>query len=85
MLISAFVGQKLVALTNSENAEDLIAIKELIEAGKVTPVTDRTFSLSEAPKAISYLVEGHARGKIAVTVYGGTREGQDERDRGSSS
>jgi NADPH:quinone reductase-like Zn-dependent oxidoreductase len=68
MLLSPFVGQKLVALTNSENAEDLIAVKELIEAGKVTPVTDRTFSLSEAPKAIHYLKEGHARGKIAITV-----------------
>jgi NADPH:quinone reductase-like Zn-dependent oxidoreductase len=68
MLLSAFVGQKLVALTNSENAEDLISIKELIEADKVTPVMDRTFSLSEAPKAIHYLKEGHARGKVAITV-----------------
>lgn len=68
MLLSAFVSQKLVALTNSENAGDLIAIKELIEADKVTPVIDRTFSLSEAPKAIHYLKEGHARGKIVITV-----------------
>ena len=67
-LLSRFVGQELVAFVNSENAEDLIAIKELIEAGEVTPVTDRTFSLEEAPKAIIYLKEGHARGKIAITV-----------------
>jgi NADPH:quinone reductase-like Zn-dependent oxidoreductase len=67
-LLSRFVGQELVAFVNSENAEDLIAIKDLIEAGKVTPVTDRTFSLDEAPKAIMYLKEGHARGKIAITV-----------------
>jgi NADPH:quinone reductase-like Zn-dependent oxidoreductase len=77
MLLSRFVGQELVAFVNSENHEDLLAIKQLIEAGKVTPVVDRTFSLSEAPKAIHYLQEGHARGKIAVTVYdrneGGTR------------
>jgi NADPH:quinone reductase-like Zn-dependent oxidoreductase len=68
MLLSRFVSQKLVAFANSENAGDLIAIKELIEAGKVMPVMDRTFSLSEAPKAIHYLREGHARGKIAITV-----------------
>jgi NADPH:quinone reductase-like Zn-dependent oxidoreductase len=68
MLLSRFVGQKLVAFVNSENHEDLLAIKELIEAGKVTPVIDRTFALGEAPKAIHYLVEGHARGKIAITV-----------------
>ena len=68
MLLSRFVGQKLVAFVNSENAEDLIAIKELIESGKVTPTVDRTFSLSEAPKAVSYLTEGHARGKVAITV-----------------
>jgi len=67
-LLSVFVGQKLVAFVNSENAEDLIAIKELIEVGKVTPVTDRTFSLSEVPKAMAYLKEGHARGKVAITV-----------------
>jgi NADPH:quinone reductase-like Zn-dependent oxidoreductase len=77
MLLSRFVGQQLIAFVNSENAEDLIAIRELIEAGKVTPTVDRTFSLGEAPKAIHYLVEGHARGKIAITVYdmneGGTR------------
>ncbi|MEA2433295.1 MAG: hypothetical protein QOG54_752 [Actinomycetota bacterium] len=68
MLWSPFLGQKLIAFVNSENAEDLVAIKELIEAGEVTPTVDRTFSLNETPKAISYLTEGHARGKVAVTV-----------------
>jgi hypothetical protein len=43
-------------------------LKELIEAGKVTPVIDRTYSLSEAPEAIRYLEEGHARGKVVITV-----------------
>jgi hypothetical protein len=56
-LLSRFVSQQLVAFVNSENHEDLIAIKELIEAAKVTPVIDRTFPLSE-----------HARGKVAITV-----------------
>jgi NADPH:quinone reductase-like Zn-dependent oxidoreductase len=85
MLLSRFVSQQLVAFVNSENHEDMIVLKDLIEAGKVTPAIDRTYSLSEVTKAIHYLQEGHARGKIAVTVYDGTREGQDERDRSSSS
>ncbi|MGH2702144.1 MAG: NAD(P)-dependent alcohol dehydrogenase [Actinomycetota bacterium] len=68
MLLSRFISQQLIAFVNSENAGDLIAIKALIEAGKVTPTVDRTFSLSEAPKAVSYLTEGHARGKVAITV-----------------
>ena len=68
MLWSRFVGQQLIAFVNSENAEDLIAIKELIEDGKVTAVIDRTFPMDEAPKAITYLREGHARGKVAITV-----------------
>jgi NADPH:quinone reductase-like Zn-dependent oxidoreductase len=69
-LVSRFVGQQLIAFVNSENHEDLIVLKGLIEAGKVTPVMDRTFPLSEAPKAIHYLEEGHARGKVAITVIG---------------
>ncbi|MPZ70518.1 MAG: zinc-binding dehydrogenase, partial [Actinobacteria bacterium] len=68
MILSPFVGQKLGTFICSENAEDMIVLKELIEAGKVTPVIDRTYPLSEAPKAIRYLEEGHARGKVAVIV-----------------
>jgi NADPH:quinone reductase-like Zn-dependent oxidoreductase len=68
MLLSRFVSQQLIAFVNSENANDLIAINALIEDGKVTPVVDRTYPLSEAPKAIHYLEEGHARGKVAITV-----------------
>jgi NADPH:quinone reductase-like Zn-dependent oxidoreductase len=62
------VRQDLIAFVNSENADDLLAIKSLIESGKVTPVVDRTFSLDEAPKAVSYLTEGHARGKVVVVI-----------------
>jgi NADPH:quinone reductase-like Zn-dependent oxidoreductase len=68
-LLSPFVGQQLIAFVNSENHEDLIVLKEMIEAGKVGPVMDRTFPLSEASKAIHYLEEGHARGKVAITVH----------------
>jgi NADPH:quinone reductase-like Zn-dependent oxidoreductase len=45
-------------------------LKELIEAGKVTPVIDRTYSLSEAPEAIRLLEEGYARGKVVITASG---------------
>lgn len=67
-LLSRFVGQKLVALMNSENAPDLVVLTELIESGKVTPVIDRTYPLSEAPAAIQYMADGRARGKVVVTV-----------------
>jgi NADPH:quinone reductase-like Zn-dependent oxidoreductase len=69
MLLSRFVNQQLVAFVNSENAQDLIAITELIETGQVTSVVDRTYPLSEAPKALHYLEEGHARGKVAITIH----------------
>jgi len=53
---------------SKEGNEDLVVLKELIEAGKVTPVIDRTYPLSEFPEAIRYLAEGHARGKAVVSV-----------------
>ncbi len=68
MMLSPFVGQKLGTFINKENHEDLIVLKELIEAGTVTPVIDRTYPLSEVPEAIRYLEEGHARGKVVISV-----------------
>ena len=50
------------------NQEDLDFMKELMEAGKITPVIDRRYQLSETPQAIKYLGEGKARGKIVITV-----------------
>jgi NADPH:quinone reductase-like Zn-dependent oxidoreductase len=70
LLSSPFVSQRMVSFTVKPNREDLQSLKELIEAGKVTPVIDRTYSLSEVPDAIRYLEEGHARGKVVVTVSG---------------
>ena len=67
-MLSPFVGQKLGTFVSSENHEDLIALKDLIESGKVTPVIDRTYPLSEVPEAIRYLEGGHARGKVVITV-----------------
>jgi len=68
MMLSAFVGQKLVTFINNENHKDLIVLKELIEAGKVKPVIDRTYPLADAPEAIRYLVDGRVRGKVVITV-----------------
>jgi NADPH:quinone reductase-like Zn-dependent oxidoreductase len=68
LLLSRFVGQKLTTFICRENHEDLLVLKELIEAGKITPVIDRSYPLSEVPKAIRYLEQGHARGKVVITV-----------------
>ena len=50
------------------NKEDLVVLKELIEAGKVTLVIDRTYPLSETPEAMGYVGKGHVRGKVVITV-----------------
>jgi NADPH:quinone reductase-like Zn-dependent oxidoreductase len=68
LLLSRFVGQKLTTFISKENHEDLLVLKELIEAGKVTPVIDRTYPLTDVPQAIRYVEQGHARGKVVITV-----------------
>jgi len=68
IVLSRFVGQKLGTFVSKENGEDLIVLKELIEADKVTPVIDRTYPLSEVPAAIRYMQDGHARGKVVINV-----------------
>ena len=50
------------------NQNDLVIMKELLETGKVKPVIDRTYPLSEVAAAIRYLEEGHAQGKVVITV-----------------
>ena len=67
-VLSPFVSQRLHPFLTKWNRQDLHAVKDLIEAGKVTPVIDRTYPLNEAPDAIRYLEGGHARGKIVITV-----------------
>jgi NADPH:quinone reductase-like Zn-dependent oxidoreductase len=61
-------ARRCARLTSKERSEDLVVLKELIEAGKVTPIIDRTYPLSEVPGAIRHLQEGHARGKTVITV-----------------
>ena len=67
-LLSWFVSQKLGFLVARLNKEDLTIIGDLIEAKKVRPVIDGRYRLSEVPQAIRYLEEGHARGKIVITM-----------------
>src|SRR6266568_3191670 len=67
-VLSPFVSQQLHPFLTKWDSHDLHIVKDLIEAGQVTPVIDRTYALHEAPEAIRYLEEGHARGKIVITV-----------------
>jgi NADPH:quinone reductase-like Zn-dependent oxidoreductase len=67
-VVSPFVSQNLVQLIAKRNKDDLEILSGLIEAGKITPVIDRTYPLSDVPAAIRYLETGHARGKIVITV-----------------
>src|SRR5438552_8414306 len=67
IVLSRFASQKLLPFLAKNNKEDLMFLKELVEAGRM-PVIDRTYPLSETAAAIRYLEEGHARGKIVITV-----------------
>ena len=67
-MLSPFVRQKLRSFLAKLNREDLIVLCKLIEAGKLTPVIDRTYPLSQTPAAIGYVEAGHARGKVVITV-----------------
>jgi NADPH:quinone reductase-like Zn-dependent oxidoreductase len=68
LALSRFVDQKLTTFISNENHNDMIVLTGLIEAGKVTPVIDRTYPLPDAPRAIRYLEQGHARGKVVITI-----------------
>ena len=68
LLLSALVGQKLGTFVASENAADLDALRDLVEAGSVAPSIDRTFALSETAAAISYMQDGRARGKLVIRL-----------------
>jgi NADPH:quinone reductase-like Zn-dependent oxidoreductase len=68
LVVSPFVGQKLGTFIATVNGEDLLVLKDLIEAGKVTPVIDTTYSLAEVPEAIRHLEQGHAQGKVVIAV-----------------
>ncbi len=61
-------GQQLGMMLAKSTQQDMVTLKELIEAGKVTPVIDRTFPLAGVPDAIRYVEAGHARGKVIIQV-----------------
>jgi NADPH:quinone reductase-like Zn-dependent oxidoreductase len=67
-VLSRFVGQRLRMLASKPRQDDLVVLAELIEAGKLTPVIDRTYPLREVPEAIRQLEQGHTRGKLVITV-----------------
>lgn len=68
-LISMRGSKKMgVVMWKPNKKEDLLFLKELFEAGKVVPVIDRRYSLSEVPEAFRYLGEGHAKGKVVITM-----------------
>jgi NADPH:quinone reductase-like Zn-dependent oxidoreductase len=68
VVVSPFVSHNLRPVSSKPNPADLEILKQLIEHGKVTAVIDRTYPLSEVPKAIRYLHEGRARGKLVISV-----------------
>ena len=70
LLLSRLVDQKMSMMLASQKGEDLAILGELMKSGKVTPVIDRSYQLSEVPEAIRYLEKGHARGKVVITVAG---------------
>jgi NADPH:quinone reductase-like Zn-dependent oxidoreductase len=69
-LLSAFRDQQIVTFFASPKREDLLVLKELIEAGRVKPVVDRVYPLAATADAVGYLETMHARGKIVITVAG---------------
>jgi NADPH:quinone reductase-like Zn-dependent oxidoreductase len=66
--LSPFVRQRMRVFVVRHNRDDLLVLKQLVEAGKVAPVIDRRFALSDVPDALQYQGEGHARGKIVIAV-----------------
>ena len=67
-VLSLFTSQKLRPLITSEKREDLQSLADLLEAGTVTPVVGKTYPLAEAREAVRFLAEGHAAGKIVITI-----------------
>ncbi len=68
LVLSRFVSQRVVVFMAEVRHEDLVVLKELIEAGKLCPVIDRQYPLSEVPDAIRYVGGGHARAKVVINV-----------------
>jgi NADPH:quinone reductase-like Zn-dependent oxidoreductase len=70
--LSPVVGQNLRPFISLPNKQDLLALKDLLEAGRIEPIIDRTYPLAETAAALAYVAEGHARGKVVITIPGAT-------------
>ena len=68
LLLSPFISQKMSMMLANLNKKDLTTLGDLIQTGKVKPVIDRTYKLSQTAEAMEYLEKGHARGKVVITV-----------------
>lgn len=68
LILSPFISQRIGMMIADVNRDDLNVLRDLMQSGKVTPVIDRRYELSEVPAAIRYLEEGHARGKVVISV-----------------
>ena len=68
LVLSRFTAQKLVMILTQRSKEDLTMVRDFMADGKVTPVIDKCYGLSEVPEAIRYLEAGHARGKVVISV-----------------
>jgi NADPH:quinone reductase-like Zn-dependent oxidoreductase len=66
--LSSFTDQKFAQYRTKSSKQDLILLADLIQTGRITPVIDRRYKLGEAPEALRYLNEGHARGKVIITA-----------------
>jgi NADPH:quinone reductase-like Zn-dependent oxidoreductase len=67
-LLSRAGDKKMTGVITNANQRDLVVLKELIEAGKVVPVIDRSYPLNQVREAIQYVLQGHPRGKVVITV-----------------
>jgi len=67
-VMARFTRQRLMPLIAQHKKEDLLTLKELVEAGKVKPVIDRIYPLRDVPEAVRYLEAGHARGKVVIAI-----------------
>jgi NADPH:quinone reductase-like Zn-dependent oxidoreductase len=68
VVLSPFVSQRLRSFLSKPRGADLVVLQEFLDAGKLTPVIDRTFPLSETPEAIRYVAEKSTQGKTVITV-----------------
>jgi NADPH:quinone reductase-like Zn-dependent oxidoreductase len=68
MVLSPFISQQMGMMMADANQKDLTVLADMMQSGKMKPVIDRTYKLSEVPAAIAYLEEGHARGKVIISV-----------------